>query len=130
MTVSVELGADDEVVVTVRDDGRGGASMDAGTGLRGIRERAEALRGGLEVDSPPGGGTVVRAWLPASSALVAVTEAVVSAAAATDPRAGARILRGLGAAAVVAVAVAVCVVALLVIVDAAAPSRSRRARPP
>jgi len=65
----------DDLVVTVRDDGRGGASMGGGSGLRGLRERAEALHGGLEVRSPHSGGTEVRAWLPVNSSLLAATEA-------------------------------------------------------
>ena len=40
------------IVVTVRDDGRGGASMDEGSGLVGLRARVEALRGRLERAQP------------------------------------------------------------------------------
>ena len=75
VVVSVERRDGQAVVVTVRDDGRGGASMDAGSGLRGLRERAEALHGGLDVRSPPSGGTEVRAWLPVHSAVLAATGA-------------------------------------------------------
>ena len=64
-----------DVVMTVRDDGRGGASMGAGSGLRGLRERAEALHGGLEVRSPHSGGTEVRAWLPVDPPVLATMEA-------------------------------------------------------
>ena len=49
--------------VEVVDDGRGGADP-AGTGLRGLAQRVAALDGSLEVHSPPGGPTVVRALLP------------------------------------------------------------------
>ncbi|MFH8251994.1 sensor histidine kinase [Microbacterium sp. B2969] len=66
VTVSVERDSDETVLVTIRDDGRGGASMDAGTGLRGIRERAESVGGQLDVESPLGAGTVVHARLPSS----------------------------------------------------------------
>jgi signal transduction histidine kinase len=52
------------VTVEVRDDGVGGAQE--GTGLSGLRDRFEALRGSLTVDSPPGEGTVVRGQLPLS----------------------------------------------------------------
>jgi signal transduction histidine kinase len=55
------------LVVEIRDDGRGGAALDAGSGLVGLRDRAEALGGALSVESPPGGGTVVRAGLPLST---------------------------------------------------------------
>jgi PAS domain S-box-containing protein len=50
--------------VEIRDDGRGGADLAGGTGAVGLRDRAEALGGSLTVDSPPGGGTAVRAQLP------------------------------------------------------------------
>ncbi|MFB9442923.1 sensor histidine kinase [Dactylosporangium vinaceum] len=51
------------VTVTVRDDGTGGADP-AGGGLTGLARRVAALDGRLQVDSPPGGPTVVRAELP------------------------------------------------------------------
>jgi PAS domain S-box-containing protein len=51
-------------IVEVVDDGRGGAT-ESGSGLLGVRDRAEALGGLLTVESPPGGGTTVRAVLPA-----------------------------------------------------------------
>jgi len=51
--------------VEVRDDGVGGADPD-GRGLIGLRDRATALGGRLDIDSPPGGGTVVDATLPLS----------------------------------------------------------------
>ncbi len=52
----------------VADDGVGGAQLDAGSGLRGLYERVEALDGTLEVDSPPGGGTRLRVRLPLPAA--------------------------------------------------------------
>jgi PAS domain S-box-containing protein len=61
--VSVER-ADGEVVVMVADDGIGGADGAAGSGLRGLADRVEALGGRLEVRSPAGAGTTVRARLP------------------------------------------------------------------
>ncbi|MFL5925438.1 MAG: PAS domain S-box protein [Gaiellaceae bacterium] len=54
----------DRLVVVVEDDGRGGADLDAGTGLRGLLDRVTALDGTLELVSPPGGGTRLRAELP------------------------------------------------------------------
>ncbi|MFJ6351068.1 sensor histidine kinase [Streptomyces sp. NPDC092046] len=56
--------ADGRVRLTVRDDGRGGAALGAGTGLTGLAERLAAVDGVLSVDSPPGGPTVVTAELP------------------------------------------------------------------
>jgi signal transduction histidine kinase len=49
--------------VQVHDDGVGGARPD-GTGLVGLADRLAALDGGLHVDSPAGGGTVVAASIP------------------------------------------------------------------
>ena len=48
----------------VTDDGAGGASMDGGTGLRGLAERVRTVDGRLELSSPRGGPTVVTVELP------------------------------------------------------------------
>ncbi|MBE1485790.1 sensor histidine kinase [Plantactinospora soyae] len=53
-----------QLVVDVRDDGRGGADPAGGSGLRGLAARAAACGGSLRVESPSGGGTRVRAVLP------------------------------------------------------------------
>ena len=50
--------------LTVRDDGVGGADPH-GSGLAGLRERAEALGGMLQLASPPGRGTSLHVRLPA-----------------------------------------------------------------
>jgi signal transduction histidine kinase len=61
----VEMSTTDSmVVVEIHDDGRGGANLGAGSGLRGLADRVEALGGNLDVRSPLGAGTVVRAQLP------------------------------------------------------------------
>jgi PAS domain S-box-containing protein len=52
------------VVVQVSDDGVGGADPTGGSGLRGLTDRVEALGGSLEVRSPAGGGTALRAEIP------------------------------------------------------------------
>jgi signal transduction histidine kinase len=57
--------ADGELAVSVRDDGCGGANVDAGHGLRGLRDRVEAIGGRLELSSPEGAGTLLRAFMPA-----------------------------------------------------------------
>jgi len=56
--------ADGQLVVEVRDDGRGGADPARGSGLRGLADRVAAIGGTLEVSSPAGSGTTVRASLP------------------------------------------------------------------
>ena len=52
------------VTVLVVDDGIGGADATRGTGLRGLRDRVEALDGTLAVESAPGSGTTIRATIP------------------------------------------------------------------
>jgi signal transduction histidine kinase len=54
-------GADGHVEVEVADDGRGGADVSRGSGLRGLEDRLGAVGGTLELDSPPGGGTRLKA---------------------------------------------------------------------
>jgi signal transduction histidine kinase len=48
----------------VRDDGSGGAAIDAGSGLRGLADRVAALDGRLQLDSPSGSGKLLRVELP------------------------------------------------------------------
>ena len=62
-TIRVER-VDGRLVVEVSDDGGGGASDAGGSGLRGLSDRVAALDGALEVSSPPGRGTRLRAQLP------------------------------------------------------------------
>jgi signal transduction histidine kinase len=56
--------ADGNVVIEVSDDGVGGADPTAGSGLRGLADRVEALGGSLEIISPAGAGTALRADIP------------------------------------------------------------------
>jgi signal transduction histidine kinase len=71
--VSMTLRCDDRVTrLEVRDDGRGfdpaaagATTVDGGFGLVAMRERVEALAGALAIESRPGGGTAVRAEVPA-----------------------------------------------------------------
>jgi signal transduction histidine kinase len=51
-------------VLTVSDDGRGGADEADGSGLSGLRHRARTVDGTLTVASPPGGPTTVSVELP------------------------------------------------------------------
>lgn len=55
---------DGALVATVTDDGVGGAQLGHGTGLVGLRQRAAAVDGTVEIASPPGGPTVVTVRLP------------------------------------------------------------------
>ncbi len=57
----------DTLRVQVRDDGRGGARIGAGTGLTGLAERVRTVDGRLSVDSPDGGPTTVTVELPVAS---------------------------------------------------------------
>jgi signal transduction histidine kinase len=65
-TVRAEV-IDQHVVLSIRDDGTGGARTDRGSGLRGLIDRVEALGGRLDVDSPPGHGTTLTARIPCAS---------------------------------------------------------------
>ena len=64
--------AGEHLIVEVRDNGEGGAddggngvaSGNGGTGIAGLRERAASLGGSINLDSPPGGPTILRAVLP------------------------------------------------------------------
>ncbi|MGW5970979.1 sensor histidine kinase [Streptomyces sp. NPDC055186] len=56
--------ADGRLLIQVEDDGRGGASLDGGTGMRGLAERLGAVDGLFVVESPEGGPTTVTAELP------------------------------------------------------------------
>jgi len=55
---------DDLVAVAVVDDGVGGADPGAGSGLRGLADRIDALGGRFTVTSPAGKGTIITAELP------------------------------------------------------------------
>ena len=64
---NVRLSASNEdgvVMLEVADDGIGGATASGGSGLRGLADRVESLRGRLTVSSPPGRGTTLRAEIP------------------------------------------------------------------
>jgi signal transduction histidine kinase len=62
LEVAVEEGG---LTLTARDDGRGTADVEPGNGLRGMRERLAEVGGWLEIDSRPGAGFSLHAWLPA-----------------------------------------------------------------
>jgi signal transduction histidine kinase len=56
-----------EVTVLIADDGTGGADPTAGSGLKGVADRIEALGGRLQIRSPAGGGTRLLAGIPVPS---------------------------------------------------------------
>ena len=76
--------ADDDLVVAIRDDGRGGAQIGEGAsrpsggdgpglavgGLAGLAERAEVLGGRFDVSSPEGGPTVVSLRIPLTRGVI------------------------------------------------------------
>ena len=55
---------DDSLRLSIRDDGAGGADPARGSGRTGLRDRAEALGGSIEVSSPPSEGTMILVQLP------------------------------------------------------------------
>jgi signal transduction histidine kinase len=63
--VEIEVTAGDGVLnVSVRDNGCGGADFSCGSGLLGLKDRAEALGGHLRLHSPRGAGTALEITLP------------------------------------------------------------------
>jgi signal transduction histidine kinase len=65
-TVHVERDRD-RLLVSVADDGRGGATETPGSGLAGLRDRVAAIDGTFVLHSPPGGGTTVTVEVPCGS---------------------------------------------------------------
>ncbi|MFI7122865.1 sensor histidine kinase [Amycolatopsis sp. NPDC049868] len=63
--IEVDVGiVGDDLRLVVRDGGEGGARPVSGGGLAGISERLATVDGGLDIDSPPGGPTVISAEIP------------------------------------------------------------------
>jgi PAS domain S-box-containing protein len=63
--VWVSLRAEDDVLLlSVRDDGVGGADATRGSGLTGLRDRIEALGGRIKIESPSGDGTLIEVEIP------------------------------------------------------------------
>jgi signal transduction histidine kinase len=54
----------ERLVLTVHDDGRGGADASRGSGIAGLYDRAAAMGGSVRVESPSGGGTTMVADVP------------------------------------------------------------------
>ena len=55
---------DDMLLLSIRDDGVGGAHASRGSGLTGLRDRIEALGGTFRIESPPGSGTSIEVEIP------------------------------------------------------------------
>jgi signal transduction histidine kinase len=62
-SVTIDI-TDRAITAEIADDGIGGASTTEGSGLRGLADRLDALRGTLSIDSPRGGPTRIRAQVP------------------------------------------------------------------
>ncbi|CAL9547334.1 sensor histidine kinase [Streptomyces sp. enrichment culture] len=64
-SASVEVWrSSDRLLIQVEDNGRGGARLDGGTGMKGLADRLSAVDGLFVVDSPEGGPTTITAELP------------------------------------------------------------------
>ena len=59
---------DGDALVEVADDGVGGADHRTGSGLGGLLDGVDALGGTLELESPAGAGTTLRARIPCCDA--------------------------------------------------------------
>ncbi|HYZ67457.1 MAG TPA: ATP-binding protein, partial [Mycobacterium sp.] len=57
----------DHLHLSIRDDGCGGADVQKGSGLIGLKDRAEALAGHMAVESPVGSGTSLTVMIPLDS---------------------------------------------------------------
>jgi PAS domain S-box-containing protein len=71
--VEVRVVEDEEegaIMIEVQDDGIGGADPARGSGLEGLVDRIESLDGAFALESPPGGGTRVRATIPTAPRVV------------------------------------------------------------
>jgi len=56
------------LALTGRDDGRGSREVEAGNGLNGMAERLAQLGGKLQIETEPGAGFTLRAWMPLEEA--------------------------------------------------------------
>jgi signal transduction histidine kinase len=81
---TVSIAAEEgRVTIAVKDDGVGGAGFEGGSGLAGLRERAEAIGGEFSVESTPA-GTIVRVSLPSEGALSAEGSVPTDRSMSTD----------------------------------------------
>ncbi|KQZ69790.1 MULTISPECIES: sensor histidine kinase [unclassified Nocardioides] len=64
---------DGRLHAVVGDDGRGGADVNAGTGMRGVMRRLAAFDGTMRVSSPAGGPTLITLEVPCALSLPRTT---------------------------------------------------------
>jgi nitrate/nitrite-specific signal transduction histidine kinase len=55
---------DEMLLLSIRDDGVGGADARQGSGLTGLTDRIEALGGKVSIESPRGSGTSIEVQIP------------------------------------------------------------------
>ena len=79
-----------ELRIEVADDGVGGADPVAGSGLRGLQDRAEALGGHLAISSSPGRGTRLTTQVPLGTHPASASDSAASStrSPAASPRGG------------------------------------------
>jgi signal transduction histidine kinase len=75
----------DLLVLSLRDDGVGGADPSRGSGLTGLRDRIEALGGELRIESRPGRGTDIEVQIPISQPFDRPVEAEERPSPTTTP---------------------------------------------
>ena len=63
-------GCDGALILSISDDGVGGADPGRGSGIIGLKNRVEALGGTISMLSPPGHGTALHVQLPANPMVV------------------------------------------------------------
>ena len=63
-------GCDGALILSISDDGVGGADPGRGSGIIGLKDRVEALGGTISMLSPPGHGTALHVQLPANPMVV------------------------------------------------------------
>jgi PAS domain S-box-containing protein len=61
--------SEDTLYLSIRDDGIGGAEFAKGSGLIGLKDRAEALGGRMRIESPAGNGTSLQITMPLDGSL-------------------------------------------------------------
>lgn len=64
----IDNGSDGAIYIHARDDGQGTTQLVAGNGLSGMRERLAQFGGGVKIDTAPGAGFALDAWIPKEKA--------------------------------------------------------------